>query len=209
MSKEKNNIFLVSKNELAENVDFIYDDRLREVFYNFTKSIRRSSGMNAYKVNWDEWKGTTYSKGSSPGTYISTKGMPSYQNYLDKVDEQRFEDILDDFITGLLSMTKKEKGEFLRFFDISLINERKKTEPKHIYNIINDKKSGDDIFESIKVSYLRNSNTIVLSSYNKESLDKMKLRLIDEGINVIGYRKIKNPNNNRDIHSIMYDNSKE
>ncbi len=197
MSKEK--IFLISKKELIENINFIYDDNLRESFYNFTKN---KSG-NIHNLNFDAWKDLSYDdRQQKRGGILTTKGLPSYQDFL---NEKRFEDILDDFITGLLSMTSNEKNTFLKFFDVSLPpKSRQKTEPKHIYNIINDRKKGSDIFESIKVSYLERTNKTILSSYNIESIERIKLRLIKEGIDVISYRIVKNPHNDRDIHSIMY-----
>ena len=130
--------------------------------------------------------------------------MPSYQDYLSSTDEERFEDILDEFITGLLSMTNFEKSNFLKFFDASIPKERKETEPKHIYNIINNKDLNDDIFNSIKVSYLEKVGLTALSTYDANKLEVIKLRLISEGIDNISYRTTKNPNNNKTIHSILF-----
>ena len=65
--------------------------------------------------------------------------------------------------------------------------------------------SDNDIFNSVKVSKLEKTNTIVLSSYNLNSIEKLKAKLIKEGIENIRYRIVKNPYNQKKIHTIMYD----
>ena len=156
--------------------------------------------------NWDNWNPNMYKSGLSDGTYFTTKGMPSYQEYM---TEKKFDDILDEFITGLLNMSVVEKSEFLKSLEQMMQPiDKKDLSNDNIYNIINTiyyNHSDNDLFNSIKVSKLEKTNTIVLSSYHLSSIEKVKAKLVKEGIENIRYRIIKNPYNDKKIHTIMYD----
>jgi hypothetical protein len=129
--------------------------------------------------------------------------------YNEYFTEKKFEEILDEFITGLLAMNIQEKSEFLKSLEMfTRPIDKSETRQDNIYNIINTiyyNHSENDLFNSIKVSKLEKTGTIVLSSYNLTSIETIKAKLVKEGIVDIRYRIIKNPYNNKKIHTIMYD----
>jgi hypothetical protein len=203
---KKERLFLVSPKDLVKNIKFVKDSKLRSKMLKFIDQFN----LDSYKsVDWSNWVGSDIpDKGktnTAPGIY-STKGMPSYNEY---ITETRFDDIIDEFIGGLLSMTVSEKSDFLKSLEkLSRPINEDKSEPDNIYNIINTiyyNYSDNDLFNSVKVSKLESTGTIVLSSYNLTSIEKIKLKLKKEGIENIRYRIIKNPYNQKKIHTIMYD----
>ena len=202
--KKKEKLYLVSSNDLVKNLGSIKDNRLRRCMTNFIIQFDMNSWSKPYdKVVWDNFDLNT--KPDSYGTF-STKGMPSYNEY---ITEQKFDDILDEFINGLLSMSVSEKSEFLRSLEkLSEPLKKKESSEDNIYNIINTiyyNHSDNDLFNSVKVSKIESTGTIVLSSYHLSSIEKLKAKLNKEGITDIKYRIIKNPYNNKKIHTIMYD----
>ena len=205
---KKAKLFLVAPNDIIRNLGVISDTKLRKAITNFIIQFDFSNSKKKYS-GWDNWN-TTYTKDIEfedyPGTF-NTRGMSSsYQEYL---TEQKFEDILDEFITGLLAMNNSEKSEFLKSLEkITKPIDKSEVNSDNIYNIVNTiyyKYSDNDIFNSVKVSKLEKTDTIVLSSYNLTSIEKIKAKLIKEGIENIRYRIVKNPYNQKKIHTIMYD----
>jgi hypothetical protein len=204
MSK-KAKLFLVAPGDLVENLGAIDDTRLRRCLTNFIISFDLST-FDKYKTNdsWNDYKFSPKQSWDNPGT-LSTKGMNSYSEYS---TERKFEDLLDEFITNLLAMNTSEKSEFIKSLERLTSNDLTENNNSNIYNIINTiyyNHSDNDIFNSVKVSKLEKTNTIVLSSYNLNSIEKLKAKLIKEGIENIRYRIVKNPYNQKKIHTIMYD----
>ena len=206
MSK-KAKLFLVSPNDLIRNLSEIKDTKLRRSITNFIIQFDMSSFNKNSNSAWDNYKFDPDGY-STPGIY-STKNMPTYSYSSDDITERKFDDLLDEFITNLLNMSTVEKSEFLKSLEnISKPLDSSETNPDNIYNIINTiyyNYSDNDIFNSVKVSKLEKTGTIVLSSYNLTSIEKIKAKLIKEGIENIRYRIVKNPYNQKKIHTIMYD----
>ena len=206
MSK-KAKLFLVSPNDLIRNLSEIKDTKLRRSITNFIIQFDMSSFNKDNNSAWDNYKFDPDGY-STPGIY-STKNMPTYSYSSDDITERKFDDLLDEFITNLLNMSTVEKSEFLKSLEnISKPLNSSETNPDNIYNIINTiyyNYSDNDIFNSVKVSKLEKTGTIVLSSYNLTSIEKIKAKLIKEGIENIRYRIVKNPYNQKKIHTIMYD----
>ena len=206
MSK-KAKLFLVSPNDLIRNLSEIKDTKLRRSITNFIIQFDMSSFNKNSNSAWDNYKFDPDGY-STPGIY-STKNMPTYSYSSDDITERKFDDLLDEFITNLLNMSTVEKSEFLKSLEnISKPLDSSETNPDNIYNIINTiyyNYSDNDIFNSVKVSKLEKTGTIVLSSYNLTSIEKLKAKLVKEGITDIRYRIVKNPYNQKKIHTIMYD----
>tara|TARA_Y100000004_G_scaffold129425_1_gene145890 strand:- start:2378 stop:3013 length:636 start_codon:yes stop_codon:yes gene_type:complete len=206
MSK-KAKLFLVSPNDLIRNLSEIKDTKLRRSITNFIIQFDMSSFNKDNNSAWDNYKFDPDGY-STPGIY-STKNMPTYSYSSDDITERKFDDLLDEFITNLLNMSTVEKSEFLKSLEnISKPLDSSETNPDNIYNIINTiyyNYSDNDIFNSVKVSKLEKTGTIVLSSYNLTSIEKLKAKLVKEGIKDIRYRIVKNPYNQKKIHTIMYD----
>lgn len=206
MSK-KAKLFLVSPNDLIRNLSEIKDTKLRRSITNFIIQFDMSSFNKNSNSAWDNYKFDPDGY-SAPGIY-STKNMPTYSYSSDDITERKFDDLLDEFITNLLNMSTVEKSEFLKSLEnISKPLDSSETNPDNIYNIINTiyyNYSDNDIFNSVKVSKLEKTGTIVLSSYNLTSIEKLKAKLVKEGIKDIRYRIVKNPYNQKKIHTIMYD----
>ena len=206
MSK-KAKLFLVSPNDLIRNLSEIKDTKLRRSITNFIIQFDMSSFNKDNNSAWDNYKFDPDGY-STPGIY-STKNMPTYSYSSDDITERKFDDLLDEFITNLLNMSTVEKSEFLKSLEnISKPLNSSETNPDNIYNIINTiyyNYSDNDIFNSVKVSKLEKTGTIVLSSYNLTSIEKLKAKLVKEGIKDIRYRIVKNPYNQKKIHTIMYD----
>ena len=206
MSK-KAKLFLVSPNDLIRNLSEIKDTKLRRSITNFIIQFDMSSFNKNSNSAWDNYKFDPDGY-STPGIY-STKNMPTYSYSSDDITERKFDDLLDEFITNLLNMSTVEKSEFLKSLEnISKPLDSSETNPDNIYNIINTiyyNYSDNDIFNSVKVSKLEKTGTIVLSSYNLTSIEKLKAKLVKEGIKDIRYRIVKNPYNQKKIHTIMYD----
>tara|TARA_A100001201_G_scaffold46869_1_gene47317 strand:+ start:831 stop:1466 length:636 start_codon:yes stop_codon:yes gene_type:complete len=206
MSK-KAKLFLVSPNDLIKNLSEIKDTKLRRSITNFIIQFDMSSFNKDNNSAWDNYKFDPDGY-STPGIY-STKNMPTYSYSSDDITERKFDDLLDEFITNLLNMSTVEKSEFLKSLEnISKPLDSSETNPDNIYNIINTiyyNYSDNDIFNSVKVSKLEKTGTIVLSSYNLTSIEKLKAKLVKEGIKDIRYRIVKNPYNQKKIHTIMYD----
>ena len=210
MSK-KIKLFLVSQKDLIRNLGTVADSRLRKCLTNFIIQFDLNSYNAPKKMDWNTWNNSSYTDSWNKikhGEWL-TPDPDSYKSFQEFSTEQRFEDILDEFITGLLEMSVKEKSEFLKSLE-NLMSpiEKKKPKQDNIYNIINTiyyNHSDNDLFNSIKVSKLEHTDTIVLSSYNLNNIEKIKAKLIKEGIENIRYRIIKNPYNKKKIHTIMYD----
>jgi hypothetical protein len=203
-------LFLVEPNELSRNLAEISNAKLRRLMTNFIMQFEYnkfskpnySNSTSDWSKGWDDWTPTS----TNHGVY-STKGMTgTYNEYF---TEKKFEEILDEFITGLLAMNIQEKSEFLKSLEMfTRPIDKSETRQDNIYNIINTiyyNHSENDLFNSIKVSKLEKTGTIVLSSYNLTSIETIKAKLVKEGIVDIRYRIIKNPYNNKKIHTIMYD----
>jgi hypothetical protein len=200
-------LFLVDPKDLSKNLGSITDAKLRRCLTNFVIQFNLNSGTINNAPKWDnDWpKNLNYRK-DLDGQIFTTKGMPSYQDF---ITEKKFDDILDEFISGLLGMDVHEKSAFLKTLEgmMEPIN-KEKTNPDNIYNIINTiyyNHSDNDLFNSIKVSILEKTGTVVLSSYNLGSIENVKAKLVKEGIENIRYRIIQNPYNQKKIHTIMYD----
>lgn len=199
----------MSLKDMTNCVPFIKDRRLSDCMYKFTNSINKDKPMD-----WESWNNTSsfvpdngdYSDGS-----YNPKSMPFSETYQDYIINQRFEDVLDDFISGLLDMNSDQKSDFLKTLENMMAPLKPKGTKKdldNIYNIVNKiyyEHSENDIFNSIKVSFLEKTKTVALSSYNLSSIENIKLKLIKEGIGNIRYRIIENPYNNKQIHTIMYE----
>ncbi len=200
----------MSPKDLTGCVPYIKDRRLSDSLYKFTNNIEYDNTMH-----WDFDNNSYGEPITEDEEYYEPKSMPSNESYQDYIINQRFEDVLDDFITGLLDMNLDQKSDFLKTLESMMAPLKEKGTKKdedNIYNIINKiyyEHSESDVFNSIKVSFLEKTKTIALSSYNLSSIKSIKLKLIKEGIGNIRYRIIENPYNNKQIHTIMYERIKE
>ena len=194
---DKIKLFLMSPYDLASCVPYIKDVKLSNCMHAFTSNMDKVA---------DEYDGHYYDNNKN---YQSSTTNESYQDY---IINKRFEDVLDDFISGLLDMDSDQKSDFLKTLENMMVPKSTNRDTDNIYNIfskIADVHSENDIFNSIKVSYLEKTNTIALSSYNLKNIEDVKLKLIKEGVGDIRYKIINNPFNNKKIHTIMYDKIKE
>ena len=204
MSK-KAKLFLVSPKDLIKNLGAIDDTKLRRCISNFIIQFDMSQFSRQGTTSWDNYNYDPDDYSTPAGVY-STKNMPTYNDY---ITERKFDDILDEFISGLLNMSVIEKSEFLKSLEnLTKPLDKSETNPDNIYNIINTiyyNHSDNDLFNSVKVSKLENTGTIVLSSYHLTSIEKIKAKLVKEGISNLRYRIVQNPYNKKKIHTIMYD----
>ncbi len=212
----KKKLFLCNIKDFLKNSYLIKDKILRKHILSYAHGVNERLTMkspvgNIFNMDYDKWIKTNYKKrnsGRTDGVWPTGKGV-DVSNYQDFITERRFDNILDDFITGLLSMSVNEKSDFLSTLEdlMSPIAENKE-DMRNIYNIINTiyyNHSDNDLFDSIKVSVLPKTGTVVLSSYHLTSIEKIKEKLSNEGIEDIAYRIIENPYNKKKIHTLMYE----
>ena len=84
--------------------------------------------------------------------YTQTTNNEKYQDY---IINKRFENVLDDFISGLLDMNSDQKSDFLKTLESMMVPIKPKniiSDTDSIYNIFSkivDVNSDNDIFNSI------------------------------------------------------------
>ena len=194
--------------DLISCVPYIKDSKLSNCMHTFTSNMDNYSEYSSE----DDYGDNGYYNDNYSQEYTQTTNNEKYQDY---IINKRFENVLDDFISGLLDMNSDQKSDFLKTLESMMVPIKPKniiSDTDSIYNIFSkivDVNSDNDIFNSIKVSYLEKTKTIALSSYNLKNIEDVKLKLIKEGVGDIRYKIINNPFNNKKIHTIMYDRNGE
>lgn len=205
---DKVKLFLMAPKDLISCVPYIKDSKLSNCMHTFTSNMDNYSEYS----NEDDYGDNGYYNDNYSQEYTQTTNNEKYQDY---IINKRFENVLDDFISGLLDMNSDQKSDFLKTLESMMVPIKPKniiSDTDSIYNIFSkivDVNSDNDIFNSIKVSYLEKTKTIALSSYNLKNIEDVKLKLIKEGVGDIRYKIINNPFNNKKIHTIMYDRNGE